>query len=507
MSDNWELYSNIDSLVTYDVWQELKAEPTRSELQPWYDLTMKLQEPCLFMMTNGLQIDVAKLHRERERVDRALENALEKLHSEVGFALNPLSPKQCQAYFYGLLGHTPYKSKEGRPTTDDTAMSRLARKGVKAASLVQDVRGLSKLRGTYLEMNFDEDNRLRCSLSTVGTRTSRLSSSRTIYKTGGNMQNLPPEVRGYIVPDAGHFFIEVDKAQAEWVITAYVSGEVNMIAAIESGVDVHAYTGHRMFGVPMDLIKAEDKLIGKSQDAELIEELRRKHLPELFLSGGHLPSSMSIRQGSKRANHGCNYRLQHKTFALKNEMSEAEAKPLVYGYSHVSYPGLPVWWDRCENDVRMNRKIKNCFGRPFYFYGTIDYKLVNDAIATCPQSTCAEILNRSIVDLYYDDDPDLEPLRLGMQVHDSLLSMYPIPKTEEDYWRIARVLVKIQRSLEPKLSYQGREFMVYSDFGLGWNWGDYDAERNPDGMSKIPRFTTEEEAYRHVVRFFNPEHG
>ena len=66
---------------------------------------------------------------------------------------------------------------------------------------MQEYRSQSKMLNTYLEMGYDSDRRLRCSYNIRGTWTGRLSSSQTIFETGGNFQNIPPEMRGFLVSD------------------------------------------------------------------------------------------------------------------------------------------------------------------------------------------------------------------------------------------------------------------------------------------------------------------
>src|SRR3990172_7827166 len=86
------------------------------------------------------------------------------LEGVVGSGFNPLSPKQCIAYFYGTKGLKPYiNRKTSKPTCDDTALSRIFRRtGMKEAKLIQEIRVLDKLLGTYMELELDEDKRLRC---------------------------------------------------------------------------------------------------------------------------------------------------------------------------------------------------------------------------------------------------------------------------------------------------------------------------------------------------------
>ena len=106
---------------------------------------MALYPSIIFMQTVGLRVDDEALGYEKIRIEGEVEELEEKLHSLCGFSLNPNSPKQCQQYFYGVLGHQPYLSAKGTITTDEKAMARLSRNGVNEARQFISIRRLKKL--------------------------------------------------------------------------------------------------------------------------------------------------------------------------------------------------------------------------------------------------------------------------------------------------------------------------------------------------------------------------
>ena len=155
------------------------------------------------MMTKGTRINIGLLKDEKARVTDELDAKREELNDTAAIPLNSESPKQCIAYFYGIKGIKPYLNrKTGRPTCDDKALARIIRKhNLPEARLVQEIRGLAKLLGTYLDFQWDPDERLRCFYNVRGTPTGRLSSSKTVRGTGMNMQNIHPSFKRFIVPD------------------------------------------------------------------------------------------------------------------------------------------------------------------------------------------------------------------------------------------------------------------------------------------------------------------
>ena len=253
MDGNFLRYSALDAACTLEVdngfWDDM------GEFRAANDMTMNILPVLMFMQTRGIKINKAALDETKVDVLQSAAEKQEELNGLCGRAINVNSPKDCQAYFYDELGIPPYRNAAGKPTVDDLALQRLvrgtvARPGLRQAKLVQEIRGLQKLYGTYLNLEFDADGRLRCSYNPRGTKFGRLSSSKTIFGTGTNFQNLPQEFKKFLVADDGYAFLEVDKRQAEWVVVAYVTGDDNMISAVESGLDVHTHTASLMFNVP-----------------------------------------------------------------------------------------------------------------------------------------------------------------------------------------------------------------------------------------------------------------
>ncbi len=481
-SETWARYNCIDSATTIKIWDEIGPDLDKQGYRNLYEDTMSLYPAILFMQTIGLNIDNEALGYEKIRIEDEITKAEHELYSICGFDLNPNSPKQCQQYFYGVLGHQPYLSAKGTITTDEKAMARLARKGVKEASHVITIRGLRKLLGTYLEVATDQDGRLRSSFNPRGTSTGRLSSSQTIFGTGLNFQNLDPRFKAFIVADKDRFFISMDKAQAEWVITAYLCNDPKMISAIENGEDVHARTAFEMTGIPIEMIQRESKIIGHATDRDLILELRSKYIPEILdINCNFLPLSMSVRQTGKKSNHGLNYVEGYWRFALENLIPEKEAKIYVDRYRSV-YVNLPLYWEAVERKLsRDNRTLENCFGHKRRFLGEWGNNLIKQGVAYNPQSTSVWVVNYAMRDIYNDDTEAFKDLWLHAQVHDELLFSYPIGKWEE----AAEVILKCEAYMTPTISYEGREFSIKTDLSVGLNWGEVSGE-NPAGMAKIP---------------------
>jgi len=195
-------YNALDSCVALEAWHALRGE-LADGYQWTYDETLALFEPLMYMMVGGVRVNLDKLRAAREKANALLREKEAALAAVAERPFNPTSPKQCQEYFYVTKGIKPYTSlKTGNITTDDQAMARIFKRfNLPEAKLVQEIRGLRKLIGTYLEVTYDSDQRIRCAYNPRGTTSGRLSSQETVYGTGMNMQNLDPAFKDFLEAD------------------------------------------------------------------------------------------------------------------------------------------------------------------------------------------------------------------------------------------------------------------------------------------------------------------
>ncbi len=486
MDENFLRYNALDAACTLEIWEAIEADLNEDGFRGAYDLTTRLFPVLIFMQTRGICVNQAALESTRQDVQAKASQLQAELDLTCGRHLNVNSPKDCKQYFFIELGIEPYISRDGKISVDDLTLQRLARGTAKRASLpeaklIQDIRGLNKLYSTYLNIEFDEDSRMRCSFNPRGTKFGRLSSSKTIHGTGTNFQNLPQEFKKFLVADPGYIMFEVDKRQAEWVVVAYASGDANMLKAIEDGIDVHTHTASLMFNSPADIIKAENKLIGHIKDPEHIAEIRNSE-PEFSKLCANWPRTMSARQAGKKSNHGLNYDEGYKNFALINEIEEREAKRMVELY-HKIYPGIHLWYEHIKRQLRDDRSLTNCFGRKVRFMEAYNDQLFKSAYSMIPQSTVVDGLNLGMIEIYNDDLlTKMLNIDILAQVHDSILMQIPVTELNEEIYN--RLTARINDLTSPEMEYSNRKFKIATDWKWGLNWGEQN-KMNSDGMRDI----------------------
>lgn len=490
-------YNALDAACTLQIHNEI-WDSLEEGFLPAYDMTVALFDPLIFLMTRGIAVDFEAMNETKAEITKSINEKQIELNLLCGRELNVNSPKDCQTYFYVELGIPPYYNN-GAVTVDDTALQRLSRPtakrpGLRQAKLVQDIRGLQKLYGTYLDIEFDEDRRMRCSYNPRGTKFGRLSSSKTIFGTGTNQQNLPQEFKKFLVADPGYVLWEIDKRQAEWVVVAYLTGDANMISVVESGMDAHIHTAHLMFKQPKDVISREAKLVGNNSDPDVIAQIRMEAGIET-----RVPRTMSMRQCGKKSNHGLNYDEGPNTFALINEMEQSEAKTVVELY-HSIYPGIRIWYEATKRQLQKDRSLTNCFGRKVRFMDSWGPDLWKAAYSMLPQSSVVDSLNLGMVKLYKDERLTRHyNIDLLAQVHDSILMQVPIEvfSNPEDFEWIKTVIYEY---VSPEMCYNNRKFKLATDSKIGLNWGGYHSEHNALGMRDLSG-----SSYQALVRELNPQ--
>ncbi len=415
-----------------------------------YERQRLLIPPLTYMMERGLRVDLSGMAKAATDCKDEIEALALHIAAIIGrdcipdasYArtkeeLNLSSPPQLAQYFYTEKGLKPYLNPDThQPTTDITALTRLANQGHSEASLILQIRKLSKLRSTFLDVTqTDSDGRMRCQYNPVGTKYGRISSSESIFGSGTNLQNIPHEVLTHFLADDNYILYSLDMSQIENRIVAYVGNILPMIEAFESGLDVHRVTAAMTLSILGTNITWE----------EVTADQRQEY--------------------GKRPNHAFNYGYGYKSYALKYEVPEHDAKRIYNAY-HLAYPGLRnSYWALIQRQLKDNRMLTNLYGRNILFMGMWSDKLLHEAYSAIPQSTCGDHVNEQGLEfVYYNEDSDFQSVELLTQLHDSITFQMPLSVPLAVH---ARVLLSIRQSLETPLEYNGHKFVVPADLTIG----------------------------------------
>jgi hypothetical protein len=261
-----------------------------------------------------------------------------------------------------------------------------------------------------------------------------------------------------------------------------------MLEVVERELDPHTRTGALISGAPESFVVEEASIVGHLTDPIDIADKRRA-LPAAWegipVSKFFLPRTMSIRQAGKKGNHGLNYNMKYKRFALENGMEERDALRMVNGY-HKAYPNIRQSYYKwiMHRLRRDNRRLTNCFGQTRKFMGQWDDELLDAAFAFLPQSTVGNITGfgfRSV----YDDCKGLADVVPKAQVHDSLLNQHTFSTVQG---LVAQIWLVSQYMATP-FEYFGREYTIRREIKLGFDWGEssmIEVPTDDEGLVAVP---------------------
>ena len=451
-------YSARDSLTTLECWHALSKDLDLAGMRDTYLSHVRLIHPLIHMGYLGAPMDKPAMELEAIALEREIDHLKIQLNAHVGYQINPSSPKQLCHYFYTEKKIPPYK-KQGKPTTDVTAMRRLARRGFKEAELILAIRKRQKYISTYLKMTLDANDTFRGSYNPIGTNTGRLSSSSTIFDHGGNRQNVPHTLKQYTLVRDGFLYICLDLSSAENRIVAYLGNILSMIEAFENGEDVHSRTAGLLYGINPD-------------DVSRIKG-----------SAGIPNSDKSQRDIGKLYNHSGNYGVGYKTLALNTDTPESFIRTNLERY-HLIYPEVrQVFQANILSQLRLNRTLTNLFGRRRKFMDRWGDSLFNDAFAFPAQSTIADIINRRGVNFLYSE-PIFKPVRLPNQIHDSIELEIPLYLP---WSHIAEILLTLIQNIEQPLYTSIHKFTIPCDLSIcrGTHANNMEIEITRDNPTKF----------------------
>jgi DNA polymerase I-like protein with 3'-5' exonuclease and polymerase domains len=302
---------------------------------------------------------------------------------------NPLSPSQVGELLFRrlkLVGHGQSTDERNRARiAARSATSEPAREVVHALDAYKD---RHKFVSTYVQSKVDDDGRVRCEWKQSGTTKApgRLSSAKTWWGTGMNMQNQPHEGYPMFVAEPGWCLFYFDLEQAEARVVAWLAGIGKWIEDFEKA-----------------RIGGDSRLsqVTGSGHVEARVQLTCRPRTSLEVEGKH-GLQPTLRYIAKRCRHGLNYRMAAPRLAETTGLSAAAASDAYHRY-HRTNPELRRWWDAVEAEVRSTGVLYNLYGRRWVLTELVTDKTLESIVAFKPQSTIGDKVNR-ITYMAEDDD-------------------------------------------------------------------------------------------------------
>ena len=229
------------------------------------DLYRNLEQPTLVLLSKmeetGIAVDEDKLSQLSKYFSKIVTDETAGAYKEAGHEFNVGSPKQLQVVLFDELKLPKTKKIKTGFTTDAESLEWLATKTKhpllkhllrirEAGKLLTTIDGLIKAT--------DQDGRIHTNFQQTVAATGRLSS------TDPNLQNIPirtdegRQIRDCFIAQAPFTdLLTADYSQIEMRIMAHLSEDKGLIAAFESGEDLHSTVASLVFGVKANEVDAE----------------------------------------------------------------------------------------------------------------------------------------------------------------------------------------------------------------------------------------------------------
>lgn len=345
------------------------------------------------MERSGFALDTEGLRAFLDVLTERESDYAARIYMLAGREFNINSTKQLGEILFDTLGLPAGKKNSRGYSTGAEVLEKL--KGAHPIiSEILEYRAVAKLRSTYAEgllKAADENGRVHTSFNQTVTVTGRLSS------TEPNLQNIPVrtelgrEMRRFFVARGEEYrLVDADYSQIELRILAHIAQDGNMIAAFNSGEDIHAVTASQVFGVPLSEV------------------------------------TPTMRKRAKAVNFGIVYGISEFSLAGDIGISRKEAGEYIKSY-FARYPGIDAYLKAAVEAAKTLGYVETVFGRRRYIpelnSSKASLRAFGERVAmNSPiQGSSADIIKLAMINVARAlKDAGLDA-RLVLQIHDELI--------------------------------------------------------------------------------------
>ena len=375
------------------------GEKLREQLPAFYD---RMEEPLAKVLAqmelDGVKVDMAQLRVFADGLRKELAEREARIREMADDPqLNVSSPRQVGEVLFDKLQLDPKAKKTGSKTqysTDEATLIAIADRHPIVDEILE-FRAVKKLLSTYIEpfpsYISPADGRVHTTFNQALTATGRLSSSNP------NLQNIPvrtergKEIRKAFVPGTPEgVIVSADYSQIELRIMAHLSCDAHLIQAFRDGVDVHAATAAKIFGIPVSEVTREQRSMAKT------------------------------------ANFGIMYGISSFGLAQRLHLSRSAAKELIDGY-FASFPAIRSFIDDSISFARENGYVETLFGRRRYLpdieahNANVRALAERNAVNAPIQGTSADIIKLAMIGVADRLREEGLRSRMVLQIHDELV--------------------------------------------------------------------------------------
>ena len=358
------------------------------------ELELPLVPVLAEMEATGIAVDLDLLGEIGESLADRIAGLREEIYAYAGGEFNLDSPKQLQAVLFDDLGLPKTKRIKTGYSTDAAALTSLIDTHPMIAPLLE-YREVSKLKGTYVDalppLVAPSTGRIHAELNQTVAVTGRLSSQNP------NLQNIPIRsetgraIRRAFVPGEGYTRLVVaDYSQIELRVMAHLSGDEGLLAAFNSGEDIHATTAAMVWDLPVSAV------------------------------------DNTLRSRIKGMTYGLAYGLSAYGLSQQLHIPPDEARELMDAY-FARFPDVRAYLQGVVEQARHDGFTSTLFGRRRYLPDLMSdnrqrREMAERMALNAPiQGTAADIIKRAMIEVSAEMERRGLVSQLLLQVHDELV--------------------------------------------------------------------------------------
>lgn len=425
-------YAAEDADITLRLYNALKPRILSEHKATIYDL---IDKPLVYslkeMEQNGILVDKRRLLELSKEFEGKLKNLEQEVYQIAGQEFNLGSPKQIGEILYTKLGLKGKKTASGNMQTGAGVLEKLAEEHDLPRKIL-DWRAFAKLKSTYtdslLEL-LDKNNRIHTTYNQVVANTGRLASNNP------NLQNIPirseegRKIRSCFIAPPGHQLVSADYSQVELRLMAEVAEVKGLREAFAHGIDIHAATASRVFGIPKDEVTANQ------------------------------------RRDAKAINFGIIYGISQYGLARQLDIPADQAKVYIDNYFQ-QMPEIKTYMETTIDFAKKHGYVLTPLGRKIAINGINDQNkriasFAERAAINAPlQGGAADIIKLAMNAVFKTLKEDKFKSKMLLQVHDELV--FECPDTE-----VERLSQMIKDKMENVVKYC---VPLIVEVGAGHNW-------------------------------------
>lgn len=400
-------YAAEDADITLQLSEALRPKiKEMGQTRVFEDIECPLVSVLAQMEYEGIRMEASVIEALSEDLQDELVAIRQRIYDLAGETFNLNSPKQLGDILFEKLKLDPNARRTAKTKQYQTGESILQRLAYKHEIVEQilEYRTYSKLKSTYLDMLpgavFKGTGHIHTHYEQAVTATGRLQSH------GPNLQNIPirtekgREIRKAFVPrNENYTLLSADYSQIELRVAAELSRDEEMHRAFREGLDIHAATAMKIYGL---------------DERDVTDDMRRQ---------------------AKTVNFGIIYGISAFGLAQRLNIPRFEAGNLIEQYFE-QFPGAKKYMDDTIDFAREHGYVETMTGRRRYLRdihsrnATTRKSAERNAINSRIQGTAADMIKiamRRVQDALFERDLKT---RMLLQVHDELV--FDMHKDEAD---------------------------------------------------------------------------